>query len=78
MNEEYLYEVGQEVWVAFPETRTVRVGRLLECVIHISDAGRTVTYTLRNGTKTFSATEAQISLGSPEALAALLTEMGVD
>lgn len=77
MNEEYLYEVGQEVWVLFADTRTVRVGKILECMIVIDEFSRTVTYTLQNKNETFSALETDIFLDAPEALDQLLAEMGV-
>ena len=77
MNEEYLYEVGQEVSVLFADTRTVRVGKILQCSIYLDEFSRTVTYTLQNGNKTFTALESEVYLEAPLALEALLVEMGV-
>ena len=76
MNEEYLYEIGQEVWVAFPSTRTVRVGKILECIISIDDTTRTVKYTLQGSGKTFTAIEVEVFLDAASALDALLQEIG--
>lgn len=76
MNEEILFNIGQEVWVVFPDDRKIKYGMVLQVVIQLDASSRTVLYTLSNADRTYFANEENIYADKTAALDALSLVIG--
>lgn len=76
MNEIFLYDIGQTVWIVSEELSTVLECSVLQVTIKLTQGPRDVKYNLLSGHNTIQASEANIYGTLQDALNALALILG--